>query len=444
MSSVISFLVPIVLLLGGAYMSARLKFFHVTKTHLIAKSILCDRGGTSGRSPFKEVTVALAGTLGVGNLMGVAAAIALGGPGSIFWMWVGALLSMILKYAEIVLAVKFRIEKDGSRVGGAMYYLRKPFFRVAFAALCVCTSFTLGNIIQIRAVSQCFEYVYKVPPIVCGYILAVTIFLIIINGHKGVSRFTSIVIPVAATAYIAASLYVIFTNLTYIPAIFGEIFTSAFSLPAAVGGGLGSLILAIRPIRYGVIRGLITNEAGCGTAPIAHAASDASRSVTQGFWGIFEVFVDTILLCTLSALVILIARPDLTLGNDMKAVLFSFEKYLGATGDHVIAICVLLFAVAGVVGWFYYGLIGLKYLTDGKRCGAPLRRIYAILYALCVIFGSVCTASLAWDLTDVTIGLMALINTPCILSYSRLVSKETEDFFLGEKMKKKETCASIR
>lgn len=429
MSSVISFLVPIVLLCGGAYMSVRLRLFHVTKAHLIIKSLLFDRGKNSGRSPFKEVTVALAGTLGVGNLMGVAAAIALGGAGAIFWMWVGALLSMILKYAEIVLAVKFRIEKDGAHVGGAMYYLRRPFFRTAFALLCVCTSFTLGNIIQIRALSQCFTYVYKIPPVTCGVLLAAAVFLIIMNGHKGVSHFTSVVIPFAAIIYIGASLYVILTNLTYVPSIFGEIFSSAFSFPALAGGGLGSLILAIRPIRYGVIRGLITNEAGCGTAPIAHAASDTESPVAQGFWGIFEVFVDTILLCTMSALVILIARPDLTLGNDMKAVLFSFEKYLGALGDHVIAICVLLFALAGVVGWFYYGLIGLKYLTEGKRCALPFRRVYVVLYAICVIFGSVCTASLAWDLTDITIGLMALINTPCVLSYGDLIASETRDFF---------------
>ncbi len=425
MASFISFLLPIVLLFCGAYMSARLRFFHVTKAPFILKSILKNGKGESGRSPFREVSVALAGTLGVGNLMGVAAAIALGGAGAIFWMWIGALFSMILKYAEIVLAVKFRVVSGEKISGGAMYYLRAPFFRVTFALLCICTSFTLGNIIQIRAISQCFEYVYALPPTVCAVPLALAVFLIIINGHRGVSGFTSVAIPIASLIYIIACLFVIFTNFSAIPSVFAEIFSGAFSFSAASGGIIGGLIASFRPIRYGVIRGLITNEAGCGTAPIAHAASETEKSALQGFWGIFEVFFDTVVLCTLSALVILIARPDLTLGNDMKAVLFSFEKYLGALGYHAISVCVLLFALAGVAGWFYYGLVSLRYLTESKRHSLLLERSYAIFYALCVILGALCTASLAWDLTDITIGLMALINTPCVLSYASLIAKET-------------------
>ena len=313
---IISPVLLFILLTVGAYMSARLRFFQITKVPFIADTMLRCRGNMSWRSPFREVTVALAGTLGVGNLMGVAAAISLGGAGSIFWMWVGALLSMILKYAEIVLALRFRVRKGSGYLGGAMYYLRSPFLRTSFALLCICTSFTLGTMMQTRAVSECFESVFNVPPIACGIVLAAVVFLIIINGHRGVSGFTYIIIPLACAVYIAISLFVILTNTHAVLPILGEIVSSAFTLPAASGGIFGSLILAMRPVRYGVSRGLITNEAGCGTAPIAHAAADTVHPVAQGFWGIFEVFADTILLCTLSALVLLIARPDFASGGN--------------------------------------------------------------------------------------------------------------------------------
>ncbi len=419
----------VILLLTGAYMSVRLKFFQITKAPFIAHNMLSSKGNMSGRSPFREVTVALAGTLGVGNLMGVAASIALGGAGSIFWMWAGAFLSMILKYAEILLAVKFRISKNGSFLGGAMYYLRSPFLRSLFALLCICTSFTLGNMMQSRAVSECFEYVFRVPPILCGAILALVVFLIIINGHRGVSDFTSVIIPLACAIYIAISGFVILTNLRALPSVFSEIFTSAFTLPAATGGFIGNLIIMIRPIRYGVSRGLITNEAGCGTAPIAHAAADTEHPVAQGFWGIFEVFADTILLCTLSALVLLIARPNYAEGGDMESVLFAYRSFCGGISDYILSVLVLLFAVAGIVGWFYYGLVGLEYLGESSKHLKAIKTFYSIVYSIFVIIGSVCTAELIWDLTDISIGLMAIINTPCIFSYRELIVRQTKEFF---------------
>ncbi len=419
----------VVLLLAGAYMSIRLKFFHVTKVPFIAHNMLSYKGNMSGRSPFREVTVALAGTLGVGNLMGVAASIALGGAGSIFWMWMGAFLSMILKYAEIVLAVKFRIKKGESYLGGAMYYIRSPFFRAFFALLCICTSFTLGNMMQTRAVSECFEYVFNLPPIVCGSVLAVVVFLIIINGHRGVSGFTSIIIPIACAIYIVISTFVIVANAHALPSVFAEIFSSAFTLPAVSGGFIGNLIVMIRPMRYGISRGLITNEAGCGTAPIAHAAADTEHPVAQGFWGIFEVFADTILLCTLSALVLLIARPNYAEGGDMECVLFAYRSFCGGISDYILSILVLFFAVAGIVGWFYYGLVGLEYLGKNSRRLEIFKKIYSAVYSVFVIIGSVCTAELIWDLTDISIGLMAIINTPCIFSYRELIVRETKIFF---------------
>ena len=419
----------VILLSVGIYMCVKLRFFHLTKVPMIVNNMLSSKGNMTRRSPLKEVSVALAGTLGVGNLMGVAAAISLGGAGSIFWMWVGAFISMILKYAEIVLAVKFRIVKNGSLLGGAMYYIRTPFFRTLFALLCIITSFTLGNIMQTRAVSECFEYVFDVPPIVCGIILSIVVFLVIINGHKGVSGFTSIIIPLACFVYIAISMFVILTNSYMLPDILSEIISSAFTLPAASGGLIGNLIIMLLPVRYGISRGLITNEAGCGTAPIAHAAADTDHPAAQGFWGLFEVFADTILLCSLSAFVLLIARPDFSTGGDMENVLTAFRTYCGSISDYILSISVLFFAVAGIVGWFYYGLVGLEFLSDGKRHARLLKKLYALTYSFCVIFGSVCMSELMWDLTDISIGLMAIINTPCIFSYRELIVAQTRDFF---------------
>jgi len=419
----------VVLLSVGIYICVKLRFFHITKVPQIVHNMLSQKGNMTHRSPLKEVSVALAGTLGVGNLMGVAAAISLGGPGAIFWMWVGAFISMILKYAEIVLAVKFRIVKSGSLLGGAMYYIRTPFFRNAFAFLCILTSFTLGNIMQTRAVSECFEYVFNIPPIVCGVILSIVVFLVITNGHKGVSGFTSIIIPTACLIYICISMFIIVTNSYMIPSVLSEIISSAFSLPAASGGLIGNLIIMLLPVRYGISRGLITNEAGCGTAPIAHAAADTEHPAAQGFWGLFEVFADTILLCSLSAFVLLIARPEFAYGRDMETVLTAFRTYCGSISDYILSISVLFFAVAGIVGWFYYGLVGLEFLSGESRHAKLLKKLYAATYSFCVILGSVCTSELMWDLTDISIGLMAIINTPCIFSYRELIAAQTKDFF---------------
>ena len=418
-----------VLLAGGAYLSARLGFFHITRPGKIVSSMLHSKGKSSGRSPFREVTVALAGTLGVGNLSGVAASIAIGGAGSVFWMWIGALLSALLKYSEIVLAVKFRVRRESGFIGGAMYYIRTPFFRNAFAFLCILTSFTLGNIMQTRAVSECFEYVFNIPPIVCGVILSIVVFLVITNGHKGVSGFTSIIIPTACLIYICISMFIIVTNSYMIPSVLSEIISSAFSLPAASGGLIGNLIIMLLPVRYGISRGLITNEAGCGTAPIAHAAADTEHPAAQGFWGLFEVFADTILLCSLSAFVLLIARPEFAYGRDMETVLTAFRTYCGSISDYILSISVLFFAVAGIVGWFYYGLVGLEFLSGESRHAKLLKKLYAATYSFCVILGSVCTSELMWDLTDISIGLMAIINTPCIFSYRELIAAQTKDFF---------------
>ncbi len=428
-SSLISPILIFILLGVGIFLSAKLKFFHITKAKKVFVGML-DSGNAKKRSPFREVSVALAGTLGVGNLMGVSVAISLGGAGAVFWMWVGALFSMILKYGEIVLAVKFRIENTDGFSGGAMYYIKKPFFKMLFAILCVLTSFSLGNMMQVRAVSECFTYVFSFDALLCGILLAAAVFFIIIFGHRGVSRFTSIIIPISCAIYIFLSLYVIFTNIYALPSVIYEIFSSAFTLPSLSGGIVGFISAIFLPIRYGISRGLITNEAGCGTAPIAHAAAETKCAAQQGFWGIFEVFVDTVLLCTLSAFVILIAKPSFPAGRDMENVLLAFRTYCGSFSDYILSICVLFFAVAGIVGWYYYGLVGLDFFFAKKeKCLPTVKKLYAVTYSFCVALGAVISSEVMWDLSDISIGLMALINTPTVFSYRRLIANETKAFF---------------
>jgi AGCS family alanine or glycine:cation symporter len=284
-------------------------------------------------------------------------------------------------------------------------------------------------------VSECFDSTLGVSPVLCGSLLAVAVFLIIIGGHTWISRFTSIVIPIVCAIYIIISCFVIFTNAGLLPKIFADIFSSAFSVSAASGGVIGSLICFARPIRYGISRGLVTNEAGCGTAPIAHAAADTEHPAAQGFWGILEVFIDTVVLCTLSALVILIAAPSLSESGAMSAVLSSFSRYCGRSSDYILSISVLFFAVAGTVGWFYYGLVGLDYLLSERKYYSTARIFYCFAYSLCVFLGAVCPIGIMWDLTDITLGLMAIINTPCIISNANEISRLTLDFFSRENKK---------
>lgn len=267
------------------------------------------------------MTVALAGTLGVGNIVGVASAITLGGAGAIFWMWVSALCAMALKYAEITLALRHRRRAaDGTMLGGAMYYIRDcvaagPLGRRGgrvlggfFALLCLANALTMGSVIQVRAVSSAFAAVAGVPTVVVGIAVAVLVLLALRRGVGGVAKLTERLIPLASAGYVLVSLLALFRLRGQLPAALASIFTSAFT-PAGAAGGVTGFLLS-RSIRYGTMRGLLSNEAGCGTAPAAHAESTAAHPAEQGIWGIVEVFVDTILLCTMTALVILAAGVD--------------------------------------------------------------------------------------------------------------------------------------
>ena len=436
--NVISVITPILLLLSGLFFSFKLKFFYLLHPIKIVKSMLT-RQKKGGISPFRAVTLALAGTLGVGNIAGVASSIAMGGFGSVFWMWASALVAMVLKYAEIVLAIAHRRVEDGEYRGGASYYIydliaskgKKVLGKALatiFALLCIVNAVTMGGIIQSNAVSTSFEGVMKTPTRIVGAVVALLAIFVISGNAKWISAFCEKTVPVMTLGYILLSVAVLAARHELIGEAFAVIFKDAFTLDSAAGGVLGFMVS--RSLKAGCMRGLMSNEAGCGTAPTAHAAAECSSPAAQGFWGIFEVFVDTILLCTLTALVIIVAilgGADVLsfADNPMMMAIRSYSSVLGSWSEYYMAISVFLFAFATIVCWAHYGKESLKYLTKKKLPVA----IYIILFSLFVFVGAVSAPDIAWLSADLALGIMTVINLVVLFLMSGEVKKETERFF---------------
>ena len=437
-NNVISVVTPILLLLSGLYFSFKLKFFYITHPIKILKSMLTPQK-KSGISPFRAVTLALAGTLGVGNIAGVASSIAIGGFGSVFWMWISALVAMVLKYAEIVLAIAHRrADKDGYH-GGASYYI-EDFFALSkkralgrifggfFAILCVINAITMGCMIQSNAVSTSFEGVFNIKPWIVGAIVAILSVIVISGNARWISAFSEKTVPIMTLGYILLSVAVLAARWQYLDEAFKMIFEDTFTPGSAAGGIVGFLIS--RGLKAGTMRGLMSNEAGCGTAPTAHASAECDSPAAQGFWGIFEVFVDTILLCTLTALVIIVAVIDngeiMALGdNPMMMAIKAYSTVLGGWSEHYMALSVLLFAFATMICWAHYGKESILYLTKKK---SPVT-LYIIVYSLFIFIGAISTPSWAWLFADLALGIMTIINIAVILPQSGEVKKETERFF---------------
>ena len=411
----------IVQLLLGIIYCITLRFFFITRSFHITKTFF-EKNENSGVSPFAAVTVALAGTLGVGNIVGVAASIYYGGAGSIFWMWVGAFFSMILKYSEVVLSIKYRTKVEGTYYGGAFSYMQPRWICVLFALLCVCASFSIGNFLQMNTFSDILQNVLNIPKLTTGICTFVLLLIIITKNIKFISKLTSLVIPLASIVYIVMCLTVIFKNIDQIPQVISKIFQSAFTVKAGIGGTFAFTFT--KSMRYGITRGLITNEAGCGTAPIAHACADTDSPIRQGFWGIFEVFFDTFVLCTLTAFVILSDRSS-NYGYDIEYVLSRFSSTFGHTSDIILTICITMFAIATLIGWSQYGAISLRNVSKGKKS----KQAYFLIYALLAIIGSIITSKLMWNIADITIGLMTVINSFFLFTKLNEIKAETVQYF---------------
>lgn len=389
-------------------------------------------GGEGGASPRRALLLALAGTLGVGNLVGVANAIWLGGAGAVFWMWVSALVAMILKYAEVLLAVTHqRAGRDGL-FGGAYYYIKDAFRarhmkRAAavvsgvFSVLMILDALSTGCVVQTNAVASAFSGVFSIPPWVIGVLLALLSVPLLLRGVRGIAALTEVLVPLMTLGYLLLSVAVLILRREALGEAFGAIFREAFSRESIGGGVLG--FLTSRALRVGTMRGLLSNEAGCGTAPTAHASAACHSAAGQGVLGIVEVFVDTILLCTATALVILVSYPEVgTLGeNAMLMSIRAYSSVLGAWSERFFCAAVFCFAWATLLCWGSYGMESLAFLSDKTRW----KRLYALLFGGGIIAGTLASPGAVFFLSDLSITALTVINLFVLLLLRREVRGES-------------------
>jgi len=402
-----------------------------------------DRGAVT---PFQAVCTALAATVGTGNIAGVAGAIALGGPGAVFWMWIAALVGMITKYAEVVLSIKYRERNEkGNWVGGPMYYIKNglgkhwKWLAAVFCVLAALASFGIGNIAQINSIAgavtsavQVFNADANVKTVclITGVVVMAVVALISIGGLKRIGKATEMLVPFMSGLYILACLVVVIGNIGNIGNVFVMIFEGAFKPAAVVGGGLG--ITVMTAMKRGVSRGLFSNEAGLGSAPIAHAAADTDSPVKQGLFGIFEVFADTLVICTLTALTILSSGIGITYGEEAGAALSTeaFSTVFPSTvASVVIAVALSLFALTTILSWNLYGSRCCEYLFGSTKASL----VYKILFLPMVIMGATMDLQLAWDISATLNGLMAIPNLIAVLLLSPVVVKLTREYFSNQR-----------
>ncbi len=433
---------PILILIvgSGLFLSIMTKFFSITKLGYILKNTFLkmfskEQKGEGEVTAFQAVATALAATVGTGNIAGVATAIASGGPGAVFWMWLAAVFGMTTKFSEVVLAVKFREKtEDGRYVGGPMYFIKNGlgwgWMATLFAIFGTLASFGIGNMVQSNSVALAMQGSFKVPPLATGIILAVITALVIVGGIKRIGAFTEKLVPFMAAIYIVGGLVIIFRNASEIPAAFATIFADAFTGRAAVGGFAGATMS--NAIRYGVARGVFTNEAGLGSAPIAHAAATTDHPVRQGLWGVFEVFVDTIIICSITALAIVTTGAWESGQSGAVLTTLAFDTALKG-GGYIVSVGLVLFAYSTIIGWEYYGERCLEYLAGTKPILA-----YRMIWIVFIVVGAVGGLEFMWSLADTLNGMMAIPNLIGVLFLSGTVFKLTKEFFAQEKNKAKE------
>ena len=436
--------VPILLFSVGIYYTVILKAFHITKPRALLK-ILFSKRTNNGVSPFRALTLALAGTLGVGNIVGVSAAICAGGFGSIFWMWVSALCAMILKYAEVVLAMRHRrYDKDGTPHGAAMYYIKDIFSSFSlrklgvgiagvFAVLCVINAVTMGGMIQSNAVGDAFFGVFGIDPVLCGAVISILCVIVISRGTLYIARLTEILVPLMSAGYVVLSVTVLIIRRDMLPDAISTIISDAFSTDSAAGGILGFLLS--RSIRFGTMRGLISNEAGCGTAPIAHCSSSCEEAVEQGIWGIVEVFVDTIVLCTMTALVVAVNFGEINTRTSWLMLTFdAYSNTLGPLASLFLAVAVLCFGFATILCWGHYGSESVNYFSTKPKA----RNLFIAVYCASVFVGAFSSPEFVWSIADFAIGGMTLINVMALTMAKKEIKYETDIYFGNIKTKRKE------
>lgn len=418
----------LILLVGtGIYLTILLKGMQFwALPHALKLIFHKEHDGEGEISHFAALMTALAATVGIGNIVGVATAITMGGPGAVFWMWVTGLVGMATKYAEAVLAVKYREQGDNGFKGGPMYYLTNglnmPKLGMAFAVFTALAAFGIGNMTQANAVAQILSTQMDIPTWVTGLILLVLTAMVILGGIQSIGKFTSFLVPFMILGYIAISLLVLGMNLDKIGDAFGLIFHYAFSPIAAGGGFVGATMAAA--IRYGVARGVFSNESGLGSAPIAAAAAKTNDPVRQALVSMTQTFIDTLVVCTMTALVILIS-PFWQQGMSPSLLTMkSFELYLGSFGSVTVVLATVLFAYSTILGWSYYGEKAIEYIF-----GEKMVKIYRIIFIAIVMVGAMMKLSFVWDFSDLMNGMMAIPNLIALLLLSKVISAETNRYF---------------
>lgn len=407
------------------------RFFTVLK--LVIKSLFKSEKSpdSSGQiSPFAAVCTALAATVGTGNIVGVALSVFVGGPGAVFWLWVSALFGMVLKYCEVTLAVTYKQKtSNGETVGGPMYYIEKglgfKLLSLCFALFGFLASFGIGASVQANSLSLSAKDAFGISPVTTGIVISILSALVLLGGIKSIARFSEILVPFMSALYISGVLFILFLNLEELPSAFSLIFKSAFRGSAAVGGFLGASV--IKCCKVGISRGVFTHEAGMGSAPIAHATANTDHPARQGILGAFEVFFDSIVMCTLTALVIIVsgiwkAYPRIDSGCATAA---AFEQGFSG-GKYIVTVSLILFAFATITSWYYYGEKCICYLFPRSKKIIP---IYKLMYIGAVFLGSILNLNTVWAFCDLFNGLMAIPNLIALILLSPEIRQKTREFF---------------
>ena len=445
----------LVLLMGaGIFLTILLKGFQFRKfgyamKNTIGKMFQKHEAQKGEVTPFQALTTALAATVGTGNIAGITSAVTLGGAGSIFWLWISALLGMATKYSEVLLAVKYRERNaHGDWVGGPMYYIRNglgknwKWLGVIFCIFGGLASFGIGNAVQVGNITGSINNaIQQFAPaaaehtstinLVLGIVLAIIVGIVLLGGIKRIGSVTEKLVPVMAAIYIIACMVVVFANITNVPHVFAMIFKGAFTPEGVTGGAVGITVKLC--VSWGVKRGVFSNEAGLGSAPIAHAASSESNPVKQGLYGIFEVFMDTIVICSLSGLTILVALTEEQLNYGVSGTTALNSQALGTVfgtkiGALLIAVGLGLFALSTVLSWGLYGTRCWEYILGTKAI-----KPYQVIFTLVDLVGATMDLGLAWDIADTLNGLMAIPNLIGVLALSGVVVKATKEFFSSGK-----------
>ena len=386
--------------------------------------------GKDGMSSFQALATAIAAQVGTGNIAGAATAIAVGGPGAIFWMWISAFLGMSTIFAEAVMAQKFKqVSDDGTVTGGPVYYIRGAFkgtfgkvLAAIFAVLIIFALGFMGNAVQSNSIAASWNTAFGIPKIAMGIFIAVVSLFVFTGGMKRIAKVTELIVPIMAAFYIVGSLIVIFANVTAIPAAFHDIIVGAFK-PAAVAGAAMGATLKLA-VQKGVARGLFSNEAGMGSTPHAHAVAKVNHPVEQGFVAMIGVFIDTFVILNLTALVIITTGSRTTGFTGAQLSQYAFSTLYGKFGEIFIAICMLFFAFSTIIGWYFFGEANIRYLF-----GAKAVKIYSIIVCICVALGSLQEVDLVWNMADCFNSMMVIPNAIALVALSGLVKKTHDDYY---------------